>query len=123
GGTLDLGGLTASLGGLAGAGTVDLRGTVLTLGGSNQNSDFAGTIVSTSGVASVEKVGAGAISLTGVNTYSGGTVLREGALGVTTSANIGGPTSAVTFVGGLLRINGTSLTSMGNHVVNWSTFD
>jgi autotransporter-associated beta strand protein len=123
GGTLDLNNLAASLGGLAGTGNVDLKGTVLTLGGSNQDSSFAGNIVSTSGVASVEKVGTGTINLTGANTYSGGTVLKNGALGITTDSNIGGSTSAITFSGGLLRINGTTLTSMGSHVVNWSTFN
>jgi autotransporter-associated beta strand protein len=123
GGTLDLNSLAASVGGLAGTGNVDLKGTVLTLGGSNEDSTFAGTITSSSGVASVEKVGAGATDLSGTNTYTGGTVLRGGALGITTSASIGGSTSTITFAGGLLRINGNSLTSMGSHVVNWSTFD
>lgn len=123
GGTLDLNSLSASVGGLAGSGSLDLEGTVLTLGGSNEDSTFAGNIFSSSGVASIEKVGTGSINLTGANTYSGGTVLRDGALGITTDANIGGSTSAITFEGGLLRINGTSLTSMGGHVVNWSNFD
>lgn len=123
GGTLDLNGLAASLGGLAGSGNLDLQGTVLTLGGSNEDSNFAGNITSSSGVASVEKIGTGTINLTGNNTYTGGTVLRGGALGVSTDANIGGPTSAITFDGGLLRINDTALSSMGNHAVNWSSFD
>ena len=123
GGTLDLNGLAASVGGLAGSGSLDLQGTVLTLGGSNEDSTFAGNIVSTSGVASVEKIGTGTINLTGTNAYTGGTVLRDGALGITTDASIGGSTSAITFDGGLLGINGTSLTSMGSHAVNWSSFD
>jgi autotransporter-associated beta strand protein len=123
GGTLDLNNLAASVGGLAGSGNVDLKGTVLTLGGSNENSTFAGTITSSTGVASIEKVGTGTTDLSGTNTYTGGTVLRDGALGITTSATIGGTTSTITFAGGLLRINGTTLTSMGSHNVNWSTFD
>ncbi len=123
GGTLDLGGLAASVGGLEGSGTIDLQGQLLTLGGSNQDSTFAGNLISSAGVASVEKVGSGVNNLTGTNTYTGGTVLRSGALGITTSANIGGSTSAITFSGGLLRINGTSMTTMGGHVVNWSSFD
>jgi autotransporter-associated beta strand protein len=123
GGTLDLNNLAASLGGLAGTGNVDLKGTVLTLGGSNQDSSFAGNIISSSGVASVEKIGTGTINLTGTNTYTGGTVLKNGALGIAADSNIGGSTSAITFSGGLLRINGTTLTSMGSHVVNWSTFN
>ncbi len=123
GGTLDLNGLAASVGGLAGSGSLDLHGTVLTIGGSNEDSTFAGNLSSSSGVASVEKVGTGTINLTGNNTYTGGTVLRNGALGITTDANIGGSTSTITFDGGLLRINETSLTSMGSHSVNWSSFN
>jgi autotransporter-associated beta strand protein len=123
GGSLDLNNLTASVGGLAGNGNVDLRGKMLTLGGSNQDSTFAGTITSSTGVASIEKVGTGAINLTGTNTYTGGTVLRDGTLGIGESANIGGLNSVITFDGGILRINGTALTSMGVHDVNWSTFN
>jgi autotransporter-associated beta strand protein len=123
GGTLDLNGIAASVGGLAGSGNLDLAGTVLTIGGSNESSTFSGNIVSSSGVASVEKVGTGTINLSGTNTYTGGTVLRGGALGITTSTNIGGSSSSITFDGGLLRINGTSMSSMGSHNVNWSTFD
>ncbi len=123
GGSLDLNGLAASVGGLSGSGTVDLQGTVLTLGGANDDSTFSGNIVSSSGVASVEKVGAGIINLTGDNTYAGGTVLRDGELGITTGTNIGGASSAITFDGGLLRINGTSLSSLNSHSVNWSSFN
>ncbi len=124
GGTLDLNGLTASLGGLAGIHNLDLQGTTLTLGGSNEDSTFAGSIVSSgNGVASVEKIGTGTINFSGNNTYTGGTVLHSGAIGITSDINIGGSTSAITFAGGLLRINGTTLTSMGSHNVNWSTFN
>jgi autotransporter-associated beta strand protein len=123
GGTLDLNGVAASVGGLAGSGNLDLAGTVLTIGGSNENSTFSGNLVSSSGVASVEKVGTGTINLSGTNTYTGGTVLRGGALGITSSTNIGGSSSSITFDGGLLRINGTSMSSMDSHNVNWSTFD
>ncbi|MBC7783063.1 MAG: autotransporter-associated beta strand repeat-containing protein, partial [Burkholderiales bacterium] len=124
GGTLDLNGLAASVGGLAGTGTVDVKGTKLTLGASNQDSTFAGNITSSIGVGSVEKVGTGAIDLTGTNTYTGGTTLTAGTLGITNDTDIGNTaTSAITFQGGRLRINGTTLTSMGTHVVNWSTFN
>ncbi len=123
-GTLDLNGLTASLGGLAGIHNLDLQGTTLTLGGSNEDSTFAGSIISSgNGVASVEKIGTGTINFSGNNTYTGGTVLHSGAIGITSDINIGGATSAITFAGGLLRINGTTLTSMGSHNVNWSTFN
>ncbi|MFT3789442.1 MAG: autotransporter-associated beta strand repeat-containing protein [Tepidisphaeraceae bacterium] len=123
GGTLDLNGLAARVGGLSGTGNLDLKGTTLTIGEGNQDATFAGVISSSTGVGSVEKVGAGTINFTGANTYTGGTALTAGAIGITSDANIGGATSAITFTGGLLRINGTTLTGMGSHVVNWSTFN
>jgi len=91
--------------------------------GSNQNSTFSGNITSSIGVGSVEKVGTGAIDLTGTNNYTGGTTLTNGTFGITTDSNIGGASSSINFNGGILRINGTTLTTMGSHVVNWSSFN
>ncbi len=124
GGTLDLNNLNANLGGLAGTGNLDIKFYTLTIGGSNQNSTYSGNIFSSSGVGYLVKVGTGAIDLSGNNTYLGGTTLNNGTLGITTDSNIGSSAnSPVTFNGGMLRINGTTLTSMGTHVVNWTTFN
>ncbi len=127
GGTLDLNNLAASVGGLAGTGSVDLLGTVLTLGGSNEDSNYAGNIVSSSGVAIGREGRHGQRSIYPARTRTpAARSCASGALGITTDANIGGSSSAITFSGGLLRISGTSLTSltsMGSHTVNWSTFD
>ena len=69
------------------------------------------------------KIGTGALDLSGSNTYTGGTTLKAGTLGITTDANIGGASSAISFQGGLLRLNGTSLTQLNSHTVNWSSFN
>jgi fibronectin-binding autotransporter adhesin len=65
------------------------------------------------------KLGAGTLVLTNTNTYSGGTTLAAGALSVSSDANLGGPTSTITFNGGALQITGTALTNLGAHTINW----
>ncbi|MDO9562800.1 MAG: autotransporter domain-containing protein, partial [Bradyrhizobium sp.] len=52
----------------------------------------------------VEKIGAGTLVLSGVNTYSGGTVISAGILQVTNSGSVG--TGAVTLDGGTFQADG-----------------
>jgi outer membrane autotransporter protein len=61
---------------------------------------FAGTI---SGLGAVEQGGRGALTLTGANSYSGGTRVSGGVLRIAQDANIGGATGALTFDSGTLR--------------------
>ncbi len=49
----------------------------LTVGGNNQSTTYAGVM---SGAGSLVKVGSGTLTLTGANTYSGGTTVNAGAL-------------------------------------------
>lgn len=86
----------------------------------NYTSTFSGAI---SGAGSINKVGSGVMNLTGNNTFTGGIFLKNGALGASSDANLGGAASAITFQGGTLRINGTSLTNIDGHDVNWSSFN
>lgn len=59
------------------------------------------------------KIGGGALTLSGTNTYSGGTVINEGALTITNNTNIGvGP---LTFVGQQLTLN-SGATSLTNNI-------
>jgi autotransporter-associated beta strand protein len=75
--TLDLNGFDATIGALGGNGLVTLGMNTLTAGGNNASTTFAGTIA---GTGRLMKLGAGVLTLTGVNTYSGGTAVIAGTL-------------------------------------------
>ena len=66
----------------------------------------------------------GTLTLGGTNSFSGIT-LSSGEVSVAMDANIGGPTSAITFNGGGLQITGTLLRNLDSHNVNvnWSSFN
>jgi fibronectin-binding autotransporter adhesin len=83
GAVLDLNSFNHTVGAVDGAGNISLGSAILTTGGANTNTVFGGTI---SGTGSLVKQGTGSLSLTGPNTYSGGTVVSGGLLiGTTTS--------------------------------------
>ena len=83
-------------------------------------STFSGAI---GGTGTLTKWGSGVVNLSGSNTFTGGIVLRQGAIGVSTSNNLGPAGNPIMFLGGSLRINGTSLTNIDSRVVNWSSFN
>ena len=58
------------------------------------------------GTGQVTKIGVGALSLTGVNSYSGGTNLNEGVLAIAADSALGTPVGPLTFNGGALRFDG-----------------
>ncbi len=101
-GSLDFNGATVSVASLTGAasGVVTLNGTALTLGAGS----FAGTIEDGASVGSLVKTGAGLLALTGANTYTGGTVIGGGALGIASEAALGA-SGALTLAGGTLRLD------------------
>ncbi len=82
-GTLYVNGGTLSAGALTGNGTIHVSGPSGSAGlilGSTVNSTFSGTLADGSTPASLLKVGAGAQTLSGNNTYSGGTTVQAGSL-------------------------------------------
>jgi autotransporter-associated beta strand protein len=117
-GTLNLNGATASIGALSGAGTLgrSAGGSGVVSIGDATNSTFAGTIANALGTLGLTKVGAGSLTLSGSNTYTGatsvnaGSLLVDGQLGATavtvnSGAVLGGSGSilgAVTIAGGTL---------------------
>ncbi|WP_225421126.1 autotransporter-associated beta strand repeat-containing protein [Sphingomonas parva] len=104
-GTFDLAGNDVTIGSLAGAGNVQLGSAALRLGGNEATTDFAGTIA---GAGSVTKTGTGAFTLSGANSYAGGTAIEQGTLAIAASGSVAGDVgNSATFsnagrVGGVL---------------------
>jgi uncharacterized protein with beta-barrel porin domain len=108
---IDISGLTVpatTVGSIAGNGSLFLGGKDLTVGGNQTSTVFSGVIQDGGGSGgtggSLTKVGAGALTLTRDNTYTGSTIVDGGSLIVDGSIS-----SGQTFVnpGGLLGGNGT----------------
>jgi autotransporter-associated beta strand protein len=112
--TLNLNGFSNEIGSLSGTGTVlnnGARAATLTVGNDNSNSTFSGVLADGQGGLQLTKVGSGALTLTGANTYIGTTTINSGSLIVD-----GSIASAQTLVnsGGFLGGHGT----IGGNVVN-----
>ncbi|MGB3041687.1 MAG: autotransporter domain-containing protein, partial [Xanthobacteraceae bacterium] len=92
GANIELRGIDASIGSLAGAGTVtnnNVMASVLTTGSNNTSTTFSGAMSDSSGPLSLVKVGSGTQTLSGTNTYTGGTTIAGGTLRVENNAALG----------------------------------
>jgi autotransporter-associated beta strand protein len=89
-GTLDLNGKSETINGLSGAGIVDgTTGTpILTVGDNDATSAFSGVMKNTAGALSLTKVGTGKVTLSGTNTYAGGTIVSAGTLALVAPAGV-----------------------------------
>ncbi|HEX7654025.1 MAG TPA: glycosyl hydrolase family 28-related protein, partial [Verrucomicrobiae bacterium] len=92
GGRLDLNGNSETMGNLNGSGLVDnaLAGSSATLGLGNGNSTFGGTLLNSGAGArlNIVKSGTGTFTLSGTNTYTGGTTVSgTGSIALNTGAN------------------------------------
>ena len=88
-GTLDINGFDQSIGSLSGAGLVtnsaDSCTATLVIGNDCTNKTFSGSLqdtITTGGVLALDKLGAGTLTLTGHNTFSGDTTIDGGTLEV-----------------------------------------
>jgi fibronectin-binding autotransporter adhesin len=80
-GVLDLNGHPEAVNGLNGSGVVDntaIGTATLTVGNNNTNSSFSGKLQNTGGALALVKTGAGSLTLSASNTYSGGTTIASG---------------------------------------------
>jgi rhamnogalacturonan endolyase len=102
------GGVTISFGALSGGSQTALYGastaaaaTTYSIGALNQNSTFNGRISDGGdGTTALAKVGAGVLTLTGTNTYSGGTAISGGTLMINNTGGSGTGSGAVTVATG-----------------------
>ena len=92
--TLDLGGNTQAIGSLAGAGKVTSSvaqpGTLFVGADSTNAADFSGVIENGAGTISLNKIGSGIQTLSGNNSFTGGTTISSGVLRITNAAALGG---------------------------------
>jgi YVTN family beta-propeller protein/autotransporter-associated beta strand protein len=110
GGTLDLNNFNLTMSSLNGAGgVVNLGSAGLTVHNSDTNI-YAGII---QGTGSLTKIGAGALILSGDNTYSGGTLLTAGTLVVNNAQALG--LGDVVVSGGVLRADPQPINVKGNY--------
>ncbi|MFG1418080.1 autotransporter-associated beta strand repeat-containing protein, partial [Xanthobacter sp. V0B-10] len=92
-----------TVGSLAGGGAIALNGYCLTTGGDGTSSTFSGTI---GGSGCLAKTGDGTQTLTGVNTYAGGTSVSAGTVQVYDGGALGGGPLSLSG-GGTLRASGS----------------
>jgi len=69
---------------------------------------FAGVV---SGTGSLVQAGANTVTLTGTNTYTGGTTITQGTVSIGTDANLGAATGALTLNGGTLALSNSVTTT------------
>ena len=110
-GTLNFNGTTPAIGSLAGTGSVVLNnagGTTLTINGSGgtANSSFSGVISQGTAAGSLVSTTPGVVTLSGPNTYTGGTTVNAGTLLINNATGSGTGTGAVV-VGNGISLNGT----------------
>lgn len=92
GGTLDLNGLNEAVDLVTGTGSVTnsvaATTSTLTVGSANGSGSFGGVISNGAGVLALTKTGTGTVTLTGLNTYSGNTVVSSGTLALADDAQL-----------------------------------
>jgi len=114
GGVLYLSGYSITVGSLSGSGGTITNSnssspSILTIVQSTDE-DYSGTIEDGSGTVVLVISGSAALTLSGENAYSGGTDLESGTLKMGNSAALGDGTGSLTVNGGVLDLNGQSIT-------------
>jgi len=129
--TFDLNGFSQTINGLNDSGAASqandfvnnsVSGTpTLTLGYNNATSTFGGIIENTAGTLSINKVGAGTQTLTGVNTYTGTTTVSGGTLLIGSGGSLAAASTVSVgagALGGVGTINGNVATTSASAQIN-----
>ena len=92
----------------------------VTIGGNGVSTTYAGSITNASKPGSIIKTGTGALTLSGNNSYTGGTTLSQGQLNVNSATALG--TGTLTIAGGTTIDNtsGGVITLATNNAQNWN---
>ncbi len=98
---------------LAGAGILELDGVTLTTGSDGRDSTFSGAIIGSGGLT---KAGAGRLTLTGANSYSGLTTISAGTLQIGNGGNTGTLGSGDVINNGTLVFNRSGAVSVGGAI-------
>jgi fibronectin-binding autotransporter adhesin len=118
-GSLDLNGFSETIGSLSGAGTItsSTSGTVtITIGADNASTSFTGVIEKGSATSlALTKSGSGTLTLSGNNTYDGGTNINAGVLSLA-SANAIGSSGTISFGGGTLQYTSSNTTDYSGRI-------
>ncbi|PJI76626.1 autotransporter-like protein, partial [Polynucleobacter brandtiae] len=123
-GTLDLAGYSETVGSIAGASTGLITSTasgtlVLTAGGDNSSTRFAGVIQNGSATTvAITKVGTGTLTLSGTNTNTGVSNINGGTISVNVDANLGAASSVAINAGSLLIDGSGTFSSAKNFTLN-----
>ncbi len=111
GGTLCCNGLAAAtLGGLKGSGSLSLDGVQLSVGYAGTSTNYDGVLAGTMGL---KKVGAGVLTLTADNTFSGDTTIAGGMLVIASANALQNSTYDATNVNDMLRFGTVTKATLG----------
>jgi fibronectin-binding autotransporter adhesin len=120
GGTLDLDGRSLAVGTLSGSvgGVIESgqAGAVTLTASSTASSTFAGDLRDGSGTLALVKSGSGTLTVSGANTFTGGSQIDGGVLALG-SADALGPTGPISFGGGTLRFSASNTTDYSDRFV------
>jgi autotransporter-associated beta strand protein len=119
-GILDLDGFSPTIGNLSGSGTVDdvsAGGTPTLTINTSTSSTFGGVIQNSSGSVALAVTGTGTQTLSGVNTYTGGTKVSSGHLIISPTAT---PATTSALPKGALTISGSGKVQLASNVTKGS---